>query len=151
VKRKAFNPLLLLPGMCFWALVGIGLATDDDALIGVAVVLLAAVFIVVIARKVKISSAEKKERQRLWNTGTEATARVIGIGTGGGGMNDHPMVDFELEVIAPGRAPYRVSTSALISKLAIPRIQPGCEIAVRVDPQAPDHLLVDAALTPYGY
>jgi len=66
-------------------------------------------------------------------------------------MNGHPKVDFELDVSVPGQEPYRVSLSALVSKLAIPRVQPGSEIAVRVDQNDRGEVLIDADLTPYGY
>jgi hypothetical protein len=33
-----------------------------------------------------------------------------------------------------------------VSSLAIPRVQPGCEIDVRVDPADPANLVVDPAL-----
>jgi hypothetical protein len=54
-------------------------------------------------------------------------------------------------VAVPDREPYRLSTSAIVSKLAIPRVQPGCEIEVRVDRDDPENLVLDAALTPTGY
>ena len=66
------------------------------------------------------------------------------------GWSPEPMVDFVLDVAADGGPPRRVSTSAVISQLAIPRVQPGCEIDVRIDPTDAETLVVDPALTPYG-
>ena len=50
-----------------------------------------------------------------------------------------------------GAAPYRVTTRALISMLAIPRIQPGTVIDVRVDRADRARVVVDEQLTAYGY
>lgn len=68
------------------------------------------------------------------------------ITTRGGGLNDNPRVEFELSVSLPGGEPYAVRTSAIIDKLAIPRIQPDCEIEVRVDPNDRAKLALDDKL-----
>lgn len=72
------------------------------------------------------------------------------ISSRGGGINDHPLVQFELEVTFKGET-YKGLTEAIIDQLAVPRIQPGCEIKVVVDPQDRSSILIDAELTPYGY
>jgi hypothetical protein len=148
---RKLNPLMFLPGTVIWILIGVGFATGEDLLIGLGVACAISAFLVLAIRKVRSSGRARLERRRIWNEGTEALARIITIGTDGGSFNDHPYVDFELDVNVSGRPTYRVSTRALISQLAIPRVQPGCDIAVRIDSAAPDELVVDAALTPYGY
>lgn len=150
-KTKKLHPLMFLPGTVMWGLFIAGAVTKNTVLIGVGVGVFALTAAVLITRKVKSSSSVRAERKRIWESGQEAKARVVSIGTRGGGINDHPMVDFELDVSVAGRAPYRASVSAIISKLAIPRIQPECELSVRVDPGDISKLVVDAALTPYGY
>ena len=145
------RPILFLPGMLFWALLIAGLVTKNDALVGVAVVLAAVTVAAMLTLKIRASAAAKAEVRRIVLDGKPATARVVSIGTKGGSFNDHPYVDLELEVELDDRPPWRASVHALISQLAIPRIQPECRIAVHVDPDDPGKVVVDAALTPYGY
>ncbi len=134
-----------------WGLLIAGVTTNDQLLITLGVLCFAGTAARLLAMKWKASNRDKQERLRIWRQGRAAIARVVSIGTRGGGINDHPMIDFELDVFVDGSSAYRVSTRQLISKLAIPRVQPDCEIAVRVDPHARELLVVDAALTPYGY
>jgi len=149
--RKLPKPLLFLPGLVFWGLVGTGIATDNDALIGTGVVLFGIVAVAVITWKLRVVAAARGEKRRIWLDGQPGRASVIAISSTGGGINDHPMIDLELDVSLDGATPYRVSVQALISLLAIPRIQPRCEIAVQVDRADRSRVVVDSALTPYGY
>ena len=143
--------LIFIPGTLFWPLILGGILTHDNRLIGIALALFLVTMIVAIAVKARSSSAEKAERLRIWTQGRPASAKVVTLGTKGGGLNGHPKVDFELEVDLPGHLPYAANISALISMLAIPRVQPGCRIDVRVDPEEKTRLVVDPSLTPYGY
>jgi hypothetical protein len=143
--------LLFIPGTLFWVLVLGGVFTENNAMIGGAVALFFVTAIAAITMKVRSSATEKAERLLIYTRGTPARARVVNIGTKGGGINGHPNIDFELEVTVPGHDPYRASFTALVSKLAIPRIQPDAQIDVRVDPDDRQRVLLDAALTPYGY
>jgi hypothetical protein len=143
--------LLVIPGTLFWALVIAGATTGNEAMIGVAVAMGAVVALSVIILAVRRSAAARADRKRIWETGATATARVLAIGADGSSFNDHPNVDLQVEVTRDGASPYQATVRALISQLAIPRIQPGCTIAVRIDPNDAGNLLVDPALTPYGY
>lgn len=143
--------LMSLPGAAVWGLIITGAVMEDSVLIGIGVGIFAVAALVMVTRKIKQSTADKADRKRVWEQGRHGTAKIINIGTNGGGINGHPRINFELEVSVDGMAPYQVSTSAIISELAIPRVQPDMEIAVRVDPQDRNNLLVDAKLTPYGY
>lgn len=149
--KKRFNPLVLLPGMAFWALLISGIITGNNILITIAVVVGGLSVITLVTIAIKASSAAKAARRRLWQEGTPGTARIVSIGTNGGSFNDHPYVDLELDVTVGAKPAYRASVRALISQLAIPRIQPECQINVHVDPADPSKLVVDAALTPYGH
>ena len=60
-------------------------------------------------------------------------------------------IDFVLEVKLDDKELYQASTRVLISRLAIPRIQPELEIDVRVDKEDPSKVLLDTALTPYRH
>jgi len=149
-SMKSLHPLALLPGTVFWGCVIAGFATGNDAFFGVAVVVAVLLISTLLFFKIRASATQRAERLRIWTEGAPTTARVISIGTGGGSLNDYPYVDFVLE-LAEGTPPHRVELNALVSQLAIPRIQPGCQIAVRVDPKDPAKVVIDAELTPYGY
>ena len=73
-----------------------------------------------------------------WRTGQPATARVVSVRDTGGSINDHPKVDLELEVGRPDGTTSTVTTRLYVARLAVPRVQPGCEIEVRIDPERPD-------------
>lgn len=150
MKRK-INPILFVPGALLWAAIGYGAVTGDSTMITIAVIGVALTMVVLVAFKWKASDEKNAELKRIWQDGQEARARIISIGTGMGGMNGHPMIDFQLEVTVEGQEPYRAGLAAMISTLAIPRVQPECVIAVKVDSADPHNLVVDEALTPYGY
>lgn len=139
-----FAPL----GIAFWLAVGLGIYTENEHLIGGAAVAAVLALGVRLAFMAKRASHERAERLRIWLEGRPAQARVRSIRTNGG-LNGHPRVDFELEVHGP--VPYRAHVTALVSKLAVPRIQPGSTIEVRIDPRDPAHVVIAEDLTPYGY
>ncbi|MCY1062700.1 hypothetical protein [Nannocystis sp. SCPEA4] len=143
--------LLFIPGTLFWVLVLAGIFTKNTFMIGGAVVLFVVTAVGALTIKARASSARNAERLRVWQGGTPGRARIVTIGTKGGGINGHPNIDFDLEVTLPGQEPYRVQVTSLVSKLAIPRVQPDTQIDVRVDPANKLNVLIDAALTPYGY
>ena len=62
----------------------------------------------------------------IWETGTR--------------VNDNPVVGFLLEVRAEGREPWQAETRALVSILAIPRIQPGEVLQLEYDPDDPTRI-----------
>lgn len=142
---------MIIPGTGFWVLVLIGALNDQPALVFAAIGLLVVTFAIVAVTSLQASAKRTAERLRLWTTGTPGTAEVVRIGTDGGGVNGHPDIDFQLVVTVPGRPAYPVALTARVSTLAIPRIQPGCRISVRVDPTDPQQLVIDSELTPYGY
>jgi hypothetical protein len=151
LQRPKIHPLMFVPGALMWGLIITGTVTGNTTFIGIGVGVFAVFAAILITRKVKQSGVARKDRLRVWREGEPATAKIISIGTNGGGINDHPRVQMQLEIRREGRAPYQTHTSAIISKLAIPRIQPDCEIQIRIDPNDSTNVLVDAALTPYGY
>lgn len=149
--RALLVTFLVIPGTLFWVLMLAGIFTKNNYMIGGAVVLFLVTAVGAIAMKVRGSAATKAEQLRIYTQGTPARARIIRIGTTGGSVNGHPNIDFELEVTFPGQEPYRTNLTALVSKLAIPRVQPDTQIDVRVDPADRQRVLLDASLTPYGY
>ena len=96
-------------------------------------------------------NAARAETRRIWTEGTPATARVLTVRDAGTSGQGDARVALELEVTVAGNAPYRTRVDADVSLVAIPRVQPGCEIVVRIDPADRDHLVIDSELTPYGY
>ena len=150
MKKVATSParaLLSIAGTLFWVLVLMGGFMQNNYLIGSAMVLFFVSTVSVITLKLRAHSAQKAEQLRLWSQGTPGRAKVITISTNGGSINDNPYVDFELEITIPGQESYQASITALVSKLAIPRIQPDCQINVRVDPNNKMHLVIDPSLT----
>lgn len=79
-------------------------------------------------------------------TGSPAKATVLHIWETGTRVNHSPVIGFELEVRAEGRPPWRAKTKALVSILAIPRIQPGMELDVFYDPADPSRVAIDLML-----
>ena len=114
---------------------------------GIGFALAGVALVVFIALKISDASAANAERQRIWKSGKPATARVIGIKEVGG--DDQPDVDLDLELRADGTPAMTVKVRSLIARLAIPRIQPGCEIQVKVDPADAKKVVIDPSLTPY--
>jgi len=77
------------------------------------------------------------EARELQKTGEQAQAKIIRIWDTGMTVNDDPVVGFLLEVYPEGQPAYQAKTKLRISRLDIPRIQPGLIVPVRVDPN--DH------------
>lgn len=87
------------------------------------------------------------QARELQAKGEPAEATVLEIWDTGMTVNENPVVGFLLEV-RPSEAPaYQVKTKALISRLDIPRIQPGLIVPVVYDPK--DHARVSLALYKY--
>lgn len=139
--------LLFIPGTLFWVLVIAGVLTDNYFMMGGGVALLLVTVIGTFVARGRASAAERAERQRIWAQGTAGRARVVELGSKGM-INRHPIVELELDVALPDQAPYRARVRSLISSLAVPRIQPGCELDVRVDPADRGRVVVDPALSP---
>jgi hypothetical protein len=121
-----------------------GLTSGSDLMAGIGFGLAGFMVVSMIALGIRDASAASAERRRIWKNGTPAHARVISVVEVGG--EDTPEVDLDLEV---GTPPTRVKVRSLISRVAIPRIQPGCEIQVRVDPADGRRVVIDPGLTPY--
>jgi len=77
------------------------------------------------------------EARELQKTGEQAQAKIIRIWDTGMTVNDDPVVGFLLEVYPEGQPAYQAKTKLRISRLDIPRVQPGLIVPVRIDPN--DH------------
>lgn len=146
------NPKLafaFLPGTLFWGLLIGGMVTKNNTLIGAGVILGLATAIFVITIKVRQASARQKEQQRIIDKGLRGVATVVALTPTGSRLNQSPQVNIELDVRADGAtgAPVRATAQLYISVLVIPRVQPGCEIPVHVDPDDHTNVVLDASIT----
>jgi hypothetical protein len=139
--------LLFVPILMGVALIVGGATSDNPTMINIGCGLGGVALVVFFIIKVREMSRAEAERKQIWKTGKPATARVVKITEVGG--DDQPEVDLDLEVRSDGAPETPVKVRSLISRLAIPRIQPGCEIQVRVDPSDAKKIVLDPALTPY--
>ncbi|MCP4657743.1 MAG: hypothetical protein GY856_20235 [bacterium] len=83
------------------------------------------------------------EAQEIRAVGVSAQAKVLEIWDTGVTVNENPVVGFRLEVYPQDGPPYEAETKALISRLDIPRIQPGAMLPVKFDPEDPQRVALD--------
>jgi hypothetical protein len=84
------------------------------------------------------------EAKRLRQTGTPASARILAIWDTGITVNDDPVIGMRVEISRPDGTTYSPTIpKSLISRLDIPRFQPGATVSVRIDPQDPDRVALD--------
>jgi hypothetical protein len=83
------------------------------------------------------------EARALQSTGERATATILQIWDTDITINNDPVVGFLLEVNLPGRPAYQAKTKLLISRIDIPRVQPGAVVPVRIDPHNPNRVALD--------
>jgi hypothetical protein len=139
--------LLVVPWLMGIALVVGGATSDNGTMMSIGFSLAGVAVVLFLILKGTDLSKENAERRRIWKEGRPATAKILKITEIGG--DDHPDVDLEIEVRADGAPATPVKVRSSISRLAIPRIQPGCEIQVRVDPTDSKKVVIDPELTPY--
>jgi len=84
-----------------------------------------------------------REARDLQASGEEATAKILEIWDTGMTINEDPVVGFVLEVRRKDQPVYEARTKLRISRLDIPRIQPGAVVPVRVDPRNPARVALD--------
>jgi hypothetical protein len=92
------------------------------------------------------AARRKAAREHFWTTGIPGTAEVLELGEGRGATNDNPQVNLTLEVTTEGAGRFRATTTIYVRTLAIPRVQPGCTLDVRVDPTDPKRVIIDPAI-----
>ncbi len=144
--QKAFNPLVLLPGTLFWVMFIVALTTKNRVAVIITVILGVGTFVGFGSRAIVKWRREKNVKRRVWAEGSPGVATVLEANANGS-LNNHPYVEMKLHV-AGGRI---VHVRQVISQIMVSKVQPGEEIAVRVDQLDPSVVVVDEALTPYGY
>lgn len=129
-----------------FALVAMGIASDDPDVRGGSIFgLVAVVAVVVIVFAVRRSRARRRERERVLDAGTMHRARIVKVRTEGA-SEFRTRVGFELEVEPEAGEPYRAFVSESVPNLVIPRIQPDHMIDVWVDPVDPQRVVIDPEL-----
>jgi hypothetical protein len=79
----------------------------------------------------------------LEQSGVAARAKVLEIArTGVNRGPNTPLVRLRLEVSPPRGSTYLVEIEQGIHVMDLPRYEPGAEVAVRIDPRNPDHLVL---------
>jgi hypothetical protein len=82
--------------------------------------------------------------KELQERGVAAPAAILRLWDTGITVNQDPVVGLEVEVRPADRPPYKATIAkSLISRLDIPRFQPGQVIPVRFDPQDPTRVAID--------
>lgn len=112
------------------------------------------VFFVVMVSAIVISSTggmfkyfgNNRQRKRLLVQGREAEALVLSLDEASDGtittINDQPLVTLELEIRDGNKPPYKVKLEKVISRLDIPKLQPGKITKVKVDPNDPNKVIL---------
>jgi hypothetical protein len=76
-------------------------------------------------------------KERLAQTGTPMRGRLVSVQQTGRLVNYNPEIYAVVDVYHPQFGAYRTETTCVVAQLAIPRVQPGAELEVRVNPQDP--------------
>jgi len=84
------------------------------------------------------------ETKRIQESGVAARARILEIWDTGITVNQDPVIGIRAEVTRADGTTYTASIpKSLISRLAIPRFQPGSVVDVRIDPQDSSKVALD--------
>lgn len=121
---------------------------DMGAGLGIVITLVSVVFTLVVMGGVafvmwKVFGGlmkQSQERSQLLATGLPAMGRVLQLMDTGMLVNNNPQVRIVVEVQMPGRPPYQADTTMIVSMLAVPRVQPGCVVNLKVDPMNPTRI-----------
>ena len=85
------------------------------------------------------------ETRRLQASGVAASARIVEIWDTGITVNQDPVIGMKVEVTRADGSTYSATIpKSLISRLDVPRFQPGAVVDVRIDPQDPAKVALDA-------
>jgi hypothetical protein len=84
------------------------------------------------------------EAREIQKVGEAARATVVQVWDTGITVNNDPVIGLRLTVQRPGQEPYEaVINKSRVSRVDIPRFQPGSQVPVRVDPQDPARIALD--------
>jgi len=89
------------------------------------------------------SMAEESQRaNHLAAVGRPGTATITALRDTGATVNEHPIVELDLQVSVDGGAPYPVTIRQTINRLFTANFQPGNTVSVKVDPADPSSVIV---------
>jgi hypothetical protein len=84
------------------------------------------------------------EAKKLQESGMAGSATILAVWDTGITVNDDPVIAMRVEVARPDGSAYSATIpKTLISRLDVPRFQPGSTVPVRIDPGDPLHMAVD--------
>ncbi len=83
------------------------------------------------------------EAKKIRAVGVPADATIVQIWDTGVTVNMDPVVGFLVEVHPDGQVAFQAKTKALVSRLAVPRVQPGARLRVYYDPKDTSRVAVD--------
>lgn len=93
------------------------------------------------------------DRAQLRATGLPGRAKVLSIGESSEGIvtiNDQPLLTLTLEVEGAFGGPYVVSFETVVPRYAVPRVQPGETVPVKIDADDAQRVAVDWGAMGYG-
>lgn len=76
-------------------------------------------------------------------TGAPAQARILVVRPTGTLINFNPQCQVDMDVYPQNAPPYRVSVLDVVHQLAIPRVQPGLVVPVKIDRGNPMNVALD--------
>jgi hypothetical protein len=82
--------------------------------------------------------------ERLQAHGIVGTGQVLGAQPTGMAINHVPQMAIRLQIALPGRPPYEATTKMLMSANVAHALVPGAMVSVRVDPDQPSDVLIEA-------
>jgi hypothetical protein len=82
------------------------------------------------------------QRSQILQTGIPAMATIVGLADTGMLVNYQPQVRIALQVQPPNGAPYQTEVTMVVSQLMIPRVQPGMQVPVKIDPKDPSKVAI---------
>jgi hypothetical protein len=112
------------------------------AIVGFTFVILALVFGVMIRRWAI--------KQKVLQTGVQATATIISIRDTGTRINDNPVIAMQLQVQPTGAPSFQAEVKETISILQIPQFQPGAQLEVKYDPMQPTSVAIVSLISGAG-
>lgn len=112
---------------------------DVGMIVGLAIGFLSFVFVALIFRGLRV---QRRNRQRVLDTGVDATATVIRIRDTGVEINGDPEVGILLEVQPADESPYQAEVKQTVSIVHLPAYQPGAQLQVKYDPANPSQVAI---------
>ena len=93
---------------------------------------------------------ESRDKERILKEGRSARAKIISLGESSEGIvtvNDQPLATLTLEVYDGNKPPYQAKLETIISRLDVPRFQPGAMLSIKIDSQDPQKIALDPSGT----